>query len=78
MDTTDPENPKCSMCNDACLTCSGSLITECDSCKDGFWFDGSSTCDACDPKCVLCDGDTANDCSKCAEGFYLIDGGTTC
>ena len=49
----------CTACNqgpNACTTCHGPALTDCDSCKDGWFHDGSNGCVPCDSKCATCNG----------------------
>ena len=65
----------CSPCNSPCLTCYGSLTSNCLSCPTGLIFKNGK-CFNCDTSCLTCDGSTSSDCLSCSSSLYLQ--GTTC
>ena len=54
----------CANCDISCSTCFGSSSSECSSCNDGYYGDGS-TCSPCDETCLTCSGPTT--CTSCSS-----------
>jgi hypothetical protein len=51
----------CEDCNEACSECYGEMISECEACNDGWYFD-SDECYECDPACSECTGSSNAEC----------------
>ena len=74
---SDAEGPMgtCMACHQvygiACLTCSGPLLSDCDTCQDGWFFDsannnGDGGCAPCHANCDTCNGGDYNECLTCS------------
>ena len=84
----------CEACDVSCGECSGSLDTECTSCKNNMSFDSSSgecgcdsgsylgsgdyTCYNCDASCAECTGGSATECASCKNNMQFDSGAGTC
>ena len=55
-------------CDTSCLTCSGDGATDCLSCSDGLFLEGS-TCKTCDAPCLTCSDRLT--CTGCSSDFVL-------
>ena len=79
----------CEDCVSPCQNCTGPASTECSSCPNGRFLDGTScliscpagkygntvtnTCDSCDPECSSCTGPANTECSSCS-GLRFLEG----
>ena len=77
-------NGFCTLCTYSCLTCSGSLTTNCVLCPAtrvltgtscvclaGYYDDGiDATCQACDATCLTCNSGMADACTSCSATQY--------
>ena len=60
-------------CNSPCILCTGPASTQCLTCIDGYYLNGTE-CKICVSPCSYCSG--LNDCLTCVNGYYL--NGSTC
>jgi hypothetical protein len=56
------------MCTDPCDTCSSVSPTDCLTCNEDFYIDGTE-CKPCDISCNKCTSLTH--CTECNDGYYL-------
>lgn len=69
------QTKKCEPCNYPCVTCFGGLISECNSCQDGYWLNVHQ-CTLCHEYCKKCLDGTNTQCSECKPGYFRL--GTSC
>ncbi len=62
----------CTDCDLSCDSCFGAGPTQCFSCKEGYYFDGTQ-CSSCDSSCSRCSGPKNTQCTACASGYLLFD-----
>lgn len=62
-------------CIAPCDSCSSA--SECSSCQDGYFFDGSA-CLSCNPACVTCSSASTDSCPSCADNYYQPASSTSC
>jgi len=71
----------CQKCDSSCLTCSGSGVSGCTSCANGYYLYPSpnGSCSKCDISCKTC-VNSATDCTSCNTGTFYYQSGckTTC
>jgi proprotein convertase subtilisin/kexin type 5 len=54
----------CEICDDSCLSCSGSLSTNCLTCVSGSYLTSTNTCATCSTNCLTCTS-TSTQCISC-------------
>lgn len=59
----------CITCNSPCATCTTVLTTDCLSCVNDFYLEGTE-CTACFIGCDVCSA--IDNCTKCNAGYYLV------
>lgn len=66
-----PSLPYCAKtsCTSPCTTCWSSGTSNCFSCNNGAYWDGTR-CAYCHPACSTCYGGTQNDCIDCSSQYY--------
>jgi len=63
----------CQSCDPLCKTCLGPLTSQCLSCSQNAFFDGTQ-CAECHSSCATCLGSTETDCLSCNSGDYIFNG----
>jgi len=63
----------CQSCDPLCKTCLGPSTSQCLSCSENAFFDGTE-CAQCDSSCATCSGATETDCLSCNGGDYFFNG----
>ncbi|KAL4456738.1 hypothetical protein ABPG73_014764 [Tetrahymena malaccensis] len=69
VDTTNPNQQYCRLCNNSCQTCQNS--SSCTSCKVGYYLN-NNTCLSCDSSCLTCNGSGPSQCIICAQANSYI------
>jgi len=64
----------CEECDDLCQTCLGPLTSQCMTCADDAFFNGTH-CQKCHSSCETCSGPSDTDCLTCSSSDYFILGG---
>lgn len=59
LDTTGSNTGDCRLCDNSCLTCSGSGSNKCVTCDPGYYLTGSFACNNCNGACATCFGSTS-------------------
>ena len=62
----------CLTCHSSCLTCKGSLNTDCFSCSPGKYLGSLGECLGCHSDCGTCSGPNQDDCLTCADPKKVI------
>ena len=67
----------CEDCDISCSICYGASSSECNSCNDGFYIEGT-TCSPCHPSCSTCDGPYNDDCTSCSSPNPKLNNNGNC
>eukprot|EP00386_Alphamonas_edax_P013235 GDKI01040936.1.p1 GENE.GDKI01040936.1~~GDKI01040936.1.p1 ORF type:complete len:639 (+),score=183.78 GDKI01040936.1:91-2007(+) len=70
----------CKVCHPSCLTCTGEVASQCQTCADQTYLTASSggngwECKECSAPCRTCKG-ANNKCVSCIDGYYLTPDGS--